>query len=158
MNEERTGKRLRQMKYIRGHLWHRYSITVNWWVWTHLTATTPLSCLFFTLSRDALSNSDFHWCQRNSSHGSSLPPAVCWRAHVLVTGPSLSWSCSSWIDNYLCTQCLTPLKLWFRASLRQGILDTTLCVNVWLWLATGRWYSPSTHVSSTNKTVRHDIA
>jgi hypothetical protein len=29
MNEERTGKCLRQMKYIRGHLWHRYSITVN---------------------------------------------------------------------------------------------------------------------------------
>ena len=29
MNEERTGKCLRQVKHIRGHLWHRYSITVN---------------------------------------------------------------------------------------------------------------------------------
>ena len=31
MNGERTGKYLRQVKYIHGHLWcqHRYSITVN---------------------------------------------------------------------------------------------------------------------------------
>jgi hypothetical protein len=28
MNEERTGKCLRQVEHIRGHLWHRYSITV----------------------------------------------------------------------------------------------------------------------------------
>jgi hypothetical protein len=29
VNEERTGKCLRQVEYIRGHLWHRYSIAVN---------------------------------------------------------------------------------------------------------------------------------
>jgi hypothetical protein len=29
MNEERTGKFLRQVEHIRGHLWHRYSIAVN---------------------------------------------------------------------------------------------------------------------------------
>jgi len=29
MNDEKTGKCLRQVKHIRGHLWHRYSITVN---------------------------------------------------------------------------------------------------------------------------------
>jgi len=29
MNEESTGKCLRQVEHIRGHLWHRYSITVN---------------------------------------------------------------------------------------------------------------------------------
>jgi hypothetical protein len=28
-DEERTGKCLRPLKYIRGHLWHRYSIAVN---------------------------------------------------------------------------------------------------------------------------------
>jgi hypothetical protein len=28
-NEERTGKCLRQVEHIRGHLWNRYSITVN---------------------------------------------------------------------------------------------------------------------------------
>jgi hypothetical protein len=29
MNEERTGKCLRQVEHICGHLWHRYSITVK---------------------------------------------------------------------------------------------------------------------------------
>jgi hypothetical protein len=27
-------------------------------------------------------------------------------------GPSWSWSYGSWIYNYLCNQCLSPLKLW----------------------------------------------
>jgi len=29
MNEEMTGKWLRQVEHIRSHLWHRYSIMVN---------------------------------------------------------------------------------------------------------------------------------
>ena len=29
-------------------------------------------------------------------------------------GPSWSWSYGSWIYNYLCNQCLTPLTLWVR--------------------------------------------
>jgi hypothetical protein len=29
MNEERTGLWLRQTEHIRGHLWHRYSVTVS---------------------------------------------------------------------------------------------------------------------------------
>ena len=40
----------------------------------------------------------------------------------------------------------------------RGILDTTLCNKVYQWLATGRWFSPGTPVSSTNKTDRHNIA
>jgi len=27
-------------------------------------------------------------------------------------GSSWSWSCGSWINNYLCNQCLSPLTLW----------------------------------------------
>ena len=75
----------------------------------------------------------------------------------LLKGPS--WPCSygSWIYNYLCNQCLSPLTLWVRISLRRGVLDTTLCDKVCQWLATGRWFSPGTPVSSTNKTDRHDI-
>ena len=34
---------------------------------------------------------------------------------------------------------------------------TTLCDKVRQWLATGRWFSPGTPVSSTNKTDRHNI-
>ena len=49
-----------------------------------------------------------------------------------------------------CNQCLSPLQLcvWIPFNTQYNIL----------WLATGRWFSPGTPVSSTNKTDRHDIA
>ena len=40
----------------------------------------------------------------------------------------LSWSYSSWIYNYLCNQCLSPLMLWVRISIR--VRGTTLCDKV----------------------------
>ena len=40
-------------------------------------------------------------------------------------------------------------------SPRWGVLDTTLCDKACQWLATGRWFSPGTPVSSTNKTERY---
>ena len=39
----------------------------------------------------------------------------------------------------------------------RGVLDTKLCDKVCQCLAEGRWFSPNTPVSSTNKTDRHDI-
>ena len=39
----------------------------------------------------------------------------------------------------------------------RGVLNTTLCDKVCQWLATGRWFSPDTSVSSIIKTNRHDI-
>ena len=33
-------------------------------------------------------------------------------------GPSWSWSHGSWIYNYLCNQCLSPLILWVPISIR----------------------------------------
>jgi hypothetical protein len=70
-------------------------------------------------------------------------------------GPS--WSCSygSWIYNYLWNQCLSPLMLWVRISIRARC--TTICDKVYQWLATGRWFSLGPLVSSTNKTDHHDI-
>jgi hypothetical protein len=65
------------------------------------------------------------------------------------------WSYGSWIYNYLCNQCLSPLMLWVRISIRARY--TTLCDKVCQWLATGRWFSPGPLVSSTNKTDCHDI-
>jgi hypothetical protein len=46
--------------------------------------------------------------------------------------------------------------LWVRISIRAKC--KTLCDKVCPWLATGRWFSPSPPVFSTNKTDRHDIA
>ena len=53
---------------------------------------------------------------------------------------------------YLEVSCKFETRLWW------GVLDTTLCDKVCQWLATGRWFSPGTPVSPTNKTDRHDIA
>jgi hypothetical protein len=53
--------------------------------------------------------------------------------------------------------CLSPLTLWVRIPFRRGVLDTTLCEKVCQWLVSGRWFSPDTPVSSTNKTDPHDI-
>ena len=67
---------------------------------------------------------------------------------------SWAWSYCSWIYNYLCNQCLSPLMLWVRISIRgrcKSLLD-----KVCQWLATGRWFFPGPPVSSTNKTDRQD--
>jgi hypothetical protein len=49
---------------------------------------------------------------------------------------SWSWSYGSWIYNYLCNQCLSPLILWVRISTRARCI--TSCDKVCQWLATGR--------------------
>jgi hypothetical protein len=72
-----------------------------------------------------------------------------------IKGPSWPRSYGSWIYNYLCNQCLSPLMLLVRISIRARC--TTWCDKVCQWLATGRWFSPSTLVSSTIKTDGHDI-
>ena len=63
----------------------------------------------------------------------------------------------SWIYNYLCNQCLSPLRLWIRITLMARCTHTTLCDKVYLWLAISWWFSLGTPVSSTNKTDRQDI-
>jgi len=46
---------------------------------------------------------------------------------IITVGPSWPWLPGSWIYNYLCNQCLSPLMLWVGIPLRGGVLDTTLC-------------------------------
>jgi hypothetical protein len=74
---------------------------------------------------------------------------------VLIFIEGASWSYGSWIYNYICNQCLSPLKLWVRIP----NLDITFCDKVCQWLASGLWFSLGTLdlVSSNNKTDRHDI-
>ena len=71
------------------------------------------------------------------------------------SGPSWSRSYDSWIYNYLCNQCLSPLMLWVRISIIARYI--TLCDKGCQWLATCRWFSPRPWVSFINKTDRHDI-
>jgi len=64
-------------------------------------------------------------------------------------------SYGSWSNNYLCNQCLSPLMLWVRISIRARC--RTLCDKVCQWLVAGWWFSPRPPVSSTNKTDHHNI-
>jgi hypothetical protein len=59
---------------------------------------------------------------------------------ILHWGPSWSWSYGSWIYDYICNQCPSPLALWVRIPLRGGVLDTTLYDKVFQWLAAGGWF------------------
>jgi hypothetical protein len=72
-----------------------------------------------------------------------------------LQGPSWPSSYGSWIYNYLCIQCLSPLMLWVWISIRAWC--TTLCDKVCQWLVTYQWFSPGPPVSSTNKTDCHEI-
>ena len=78
-----------------------------------------------------------------------------WGNLFFLNGPSWPWSDGSWIYNYLCIQCLSPLMLWLRIAIRARC--TALCDKVCQWLSPGRWFSPDPPVSSINKTDRHDI-
>ena len=71
-----------------------------------------------------------------------------------ILGASWPWSFGNWIYNYLCNQCLSPLMLWVRISVR--VRCTTLCDKVCQWFVTGRWFSLGPPVSSTNKTDCHN--
>ena len=65
--------------------------------------------------------------------------------HVLILFTQHPWETS---------RKLGPSWWWGWITLRQSVLNTTLCDKVCKWLVTGRWYSP---VSSTTKTDRHNI-
>jgi hypothetical protein len=54
---------------------------------------------------------------------------------------SWPWSYDHWICHYLCNQCLSPLMLWVRISIRER--RTTLCDPVCQWLTIGLWISPA---------------
>jgi len=56
--------------------------------------------------------------------------------------PQWSWSYGSWIYNYLCNQCLSPLKVWVQTPFMARCTRKT----------------QGAPVSSTNKTDRHDIS
>ena len=83
----------------------------------------PCLCCYSFLRKHAVSLSGsesvqvFLICLYTSCH---------WRSN-LISFKGLSWTrlYGSWIYNYLCNQCLSPLMLWVRISIRARC--TTLC-------------------------------
>jgi hypothetical protein len=64
------------------------------------------------------------------------------------------------VDGFTTTCAVSAYHHWsceFEPRSWWGVLDTTLCDKISLWLAAGRWFSSGTLVSISNKTDRHDI-
>ena len=73
------------------------------------------------------------------------------KQYLCSTTEELSWSSSygSWIYNYLCNQ----LWVWICSGEVSSIQHYVIKLVSWV----GRWFSPCTAASSTNKTDCHDI-
>jgi len=67
----------------------------------------------------------------------------------MVVGHGFTTTCA--ISVYHHKSCEFESRSWW------GVLDTILCNKVCQWLVAGRWFSPSTLVTSTNKTNCHNI-
>jgi len=65
------------------------------------------------------------------------------------------WSYGSWIYNYLCNQCLSPLMLWFESRSWWGVQHYVIKFVSDLRQVDG--FLRALQVSSTNKTDCHDI-
>jgi hypothetical protein len=70
-----------------------------------------------------------------------------------LNGQSWSWSYGRW--NYLCNQCLSPLKFYARFPTRRSVLYATLCDKLCKWLAVCRCFFPCTPISFTYKSHCH---
>ena len=108
-----------------------------------------LALISYLFIHSKLSLCEYHKKNTSTKIVIYLPISFCKK------GPSWLLSYGSLIYNYLCNECLLPLMLWGRISIRARC--TTLCDNVCQWLATGRWFSSGPPVPSTNKTDHHDI-
>jgi hypothetical protein len=103
----------------------------------HGTSTTTPNKLFGSCRKDVSPNTSHRWL---------------YRLHPKNGGSSWLWSYDSLIYNYHHHKnCEFECRSW------RSVLDRTLCDKVLQLLATDRWLSPGTLVSSTYETDRHDI-
>ena len=129
-----------QLRCYWNQLWSRWAITCSW---------EPLVfvCLE-SLSVHLLLH--FKWEFFKTLHVCLLLYEDMHIITVVWQGLSWLWSYGSWIYNYLCNQCLSPLTLWVRTPLRWGVLNTTSGDKVCWWLVAVCWFSTGTLISSVN--------
>ena len=93
----------------------------------------------------------------------SFPPIVCCILYNRqyktrhVQGPLWSWSYGSWIYNYICNQCISPLTLWVRISLMASCTRYNIMWSRFSMTCRKSMVYPDTLVSSINKTDHNDI-
>ena len=69
---------------------------------------------------------------------------------LMTTGLKSLWLAGNMFNFSQNTKCEFESHSW------RGVIDTALCDKVCWWFAKGRWVSPGTPVSSTNKTDRYN--
>jgi hypothetical protein len=89
------------------------------WVGKNLNTIVPWSLLF--MQKYGLFTSSIY----------GVHETIVWEVYTGIVLYDISYS----VGWFLCNQCLSPLALWVRIPLSQGVLDTTLCDKVYQWLA-----------------------
>ena len=117
--------------------WMKYTVHDFFFLLTYMFA------LRFILSND-LPSLFFPGVKKRQFDGISIHHRNI--SKLLIGGPISRLKIVMWC------MCRYPYTLTKESQVNYGKCDT-----VCQWLATGRWFSPSPPVSSTNKTDRHDI-
>jgi hypothetical protein len=103
--------------------------------------------IFVNSTRSPFRNRDIFW-----AHKTSLLSSVAIRCPHGPYRLAVWFTTTCGISAYNHKSCAFEPRSW------RGVLDATLGDKVCQWPTTGRRFFPSTRVSSTNKTNRHDIA
>ena len=140
--------------------WYKSQCVKTWKSIKHKRTDNNGYChskLFVMIKKITAEDIDFFFTKISKSDFSAMYHNTNKLRHVLQIISGQPWSYGSWIYNYQCNQCLSPLTLWVGIPFRQDVIDTTICDKVCQWLVAGQWFSPGTPVLSTNKTDHHDI-
>jgi hypothetical protein len=60
-------------------------------------------------------------------------------SYIVMPGAVVAWSYGSWIYNYLCNQCLSPLMLWDRIPIRVRYTTFMICGIKMVWFGLVLW-------------------
>jgi len=116
----------------------------HWWCWCHILFTVLILFLQVTSDHWSHIDCDLFWCR-------VVDIKIVYEGRRgldrMVVGYTTTYAICAY--HYYCCDF---------AGILLRVRCTTLCDKVCQWLATGRWFSLGTPVSSTNKINRHDAS
>ena len=116
-----------------------------WIVHSRLTFRFSLTCIYRPNKRDG--RDYYYWWVYKPSINRNQNHLSVYYTHGNQKGSSWSWSCGSYIYNYLYSPRVSHLSWDLESRSWRCVLNTALCDDVYQLLAAGRWYSPGIPVS-----------
>ena len=103
-----------------------YNFEEEWVHYRHITLQTVLDDIQSTITDECSRRPRCQLTMKISTFCFGLKlahvmHAASWQLYIYIQWKGWSWSCSSWIYNYLCNRCLSPLKLWVRTPFMANI-------------------------------------